>query len=389
MRIQSLKLFNPCICTYKAQNKPDNSAFTKNAFENSGIKSLSLENLKANFSNAQCWPIGFLGGGKTVTPSNSDIFENLDFITETQYLSSFKNYIHRKGKIKRETFEAMDKEKQLDYRLLARETYEQLKNQMLSLEPENSIRLSYDLKTYLDEIYKKTGYRIIAVGTSPSTIAQGMEYLGAEVIYLPLTNAREFAIDIGKDKIDSCINSRDCSNINILINYLKSKGIADVNDEKTNIILDFSASGTSLNFAYNLIQEAIGQSKKAKIVKCDMIKTIEKSINKNNPIRKDFGHLSVLSMLSSNSYIQRVSPTPHFKITNKKATINKSTYNEQNCINPADKSQKEIFKDFEDFSTPFSRIYSILLLEEAELLEKYNKHKSPNIRYFFNFLNNK
>ena len=105
------------------------------------------------------------------------------------------------------------------------------------------------LKNYYDEKYGENGYVFLSVGTSPAGAAKAMEYMGADVRYLPISDIRHVDIE-DKSQIDKYMKKE-------YKDFLNSIGITKEKiekDDKHYIIADYVCYGKTLknmNFIMN------------------------------------------------------------------------------------------------------------------------------------------
>lgn len=249
--------------------------------------------------------------------------------------------------------------------MLADEFFDQYECSHQILEPDKIVNYANDLKNYFDKKYGKNKYRIISLGTSPTNVTQSMEYLGCEVIYLPFSDVKS-----SKNSQKPIPKSyKELKNAQIAMNYLCSKGVGSYRDKKTNVIIDYTASGRSLYYAAKYINEMLldkNPYRKPKVKAYSLLQIINKLEN-NNKSSKDIMQvqtdLNDFSFLCASSYITDTSPVPHFSITNDNPT-NKGYVLSEN------KTEEQIFEEFENYSTALSRLYSICLLAQAKNLSK-------------------
>lgn len=110
-------------------------------------------------------------------------------------------------------------------------------------------------KEYFDDKYGKNNYVIISMGTSPAGIAKGMEFMGVDVRYLPISN------------LDALFNKsfQDlpalCHSTGKYLEYLDSIGLNREEIEKDKreyILIDYTSSGDSLSTASDIARMYLG-----------------------------------------------------------------------------------------------------------------------------------
>ena len=251
----------------------------------------------------------------------------------------FEDFMDRKGKVTQEEYEnikknhpsALIKAKQLvDLFYFGNTT------------PKETAEISLAVSKYLNERYKN--YRIISLGTSPAPIAEQLQYLGHDVVFLPIS-----AMDISDN------NSKE---MHILIEYLKTK---NSDDKKTNILLDYTYSGHTLEAMTKLIKKNY------------RFKKTVKSVSLNNLFeylkRNKLAHPSNYSTDMYMSHIENISNVPHFPVT--KSGIRKyQSINKAGTVYRCNLSDEDVFKKFESYSTPLARAFSLCTMAEIDKLVK-------------------
>ena len=91
----------------------------------------------------------------------------------------------------------------------------------------------------------KENYRIISIGTSPAPLCEVLKLLGYDIVFLPVSGIRHYS----HDKI---MNSKE-SNVDTIREYLKQNCKQD--DNKINILLDYTHYERTLDFVYNLFKD--------------------------------------------------------------------------------------------------------------------------------------
>ncbi len=375
MKIQSINNFNS---RYNSNfNTRPKTKINSSMYEGGGKKSIqSPETLRAYFLYKQNNKINFTSKDLFSEYIKYDFFRDFNPVNDYDFLEEFKDYAFKKGKIKREDFEKLSKEKQTDFKFIAFEFCDDNCYELDMMNPEIIAEYSNNLKNYFDKIYGANKYRIIAPGTSPSSVAQGMEYLGCEVIYLPFSNIRKKFDDDCHSIKDIPYSYKDFKNAKIAMNYLSSKGVGRDEDKKINIVLDYVSYGNSLYSVTKFINEFLKEQhplKRPKVKAYSLVDTIEKLEKADDKKVKKYkilieNDISKLDKLCNKSRIEYVSPVPHFDILDE-------TKDTLGYIESSNKTEEEVFKEFEDYSTPLSRIYSIRLLDEIQLLQNKNPTK--------------
>lgn len=254
---------------------------------------------------------------------------------------------------------------------LSTEEYKRLKNKNILkkycefyLEQENSLRVkpkdminyAKAIKKEFDEKYKN--YTIISAGTSPSALCDVMGYLGCDVIRLPASNVTEILLRIDYNYGKFAKQYRKYDNLITVLKYLKHKGVEN-DDSKKYIVMDFCSTGASLECLCNAIELYFGMDPE-QLKRCDMLETLYKSLYSNTDSKFDSDTIESLRSELISEKIEKISNTPHFDVFNN--LNNLKNYH----INPAGKTEKEIFKEFDNFSRPGARMYNFLVLSQLD-----------------------
>ena len=236
------------------------------------------------------------------------------------------------------------------------------KYKVIDTPPELSAKAGYNLKSHFDNKYGN--YRIISIGTSPAPVARAMEYLGAEVIYLPVSGLKSLDENVAPVFVRK-MNIFEMRNFVILSEYFKSK-IKDGDKDKTNILIDFTLSGTSLK----KVGEALRKSSKIdgeKFKNCSLIGELERCAEENTsdlyPITKDEIKKIYSDCLSQTNEV--ISNVPHFFIEDRKNHVDVKE-GENMHVYSGVKSNRKVFKEFDNFSTMFGRAYSLCTYNELK-----------------------
>lgn len=264
----------------------------------------------------------------------------------------FNNFLKTKGKV---TLEQYENVKQCHPRALlkAYEICDRIDGPITR--PYDIARYSIALKDYYQKLYDGN-YTIVSIGTSPAPITEVMQNLGCKVIFLPISslsyldNSNLYPLR----NLYPTIASRH-HNIDVLMQYATKKGI-NKKDAGTLVVLDFSKSGRSLENMRKILEER-------KDIDSDRIKThsliadlaeIAKGYNDMNITERDtknLGHDLVLSEF------ENIINVPHF-------TYDGMPYY-GNQVEADYKKSSVIFDEFDNFSTPFGRAWSLVSLHEA------------------------
>ena len=218
--------------------------------------------------------------------------------------------------------------------------------------PQDIAEISIRSDNYLRRIYKD--YRIISLGTSPSPITEQLANLGHEVVFLPISGLKGCTLLLSDTK-----NSKE---LHSLLEYLESKNI---NDEKLNIILDYTATGSTLDKMTDFIKEYF--SLQNKYIKKLSVQNFLNSVFGSRDYYFQNAYHSKVKQIEAyrndmfNSLIERISNVPHFPITEGKVI-----FLDDNL------SKQDLFKQFENYSTPLARAFSLSTMSEIDKLINFH-----------------
>ena len=213
------------------------------------------------------------------------------------------------------------------------------------LTPEIVAKTGYLAKRYMDEKNGEGKYRIISIGTSPATLVYAMSALGCEVVHLPISGLKQY-----------CQNF-DIKNTQIAMDYLKTKNI---NNKKLNIITDYVSSGASLKTAGKLIRDTFPYSKFEEIETQNLIDRATFKGIKDNVIDADEENdiANAYNMDLLRSRCDKLCNVPHFHVNDYDNLL------DLRAISSQGKTEKEIFRMFENYSYPYARAFELCTLNE-------------------------
>ena len=267
----------------------------------------------------------------------------------------FSDFLHKEGKVS-----------VLEYKQIKRKhpsvlvkSYQYVDNfSECRTSPKEMALIAVNLMNFFDNAPCLDGkpYRIVSIGTSPAPIAEALENLGCEVVYAPISGLRS---DISHYK--------NKKNLDFVMDYLAQKGIScNDSQEKMNILLDFTASGITLDNVekYLKIQNNVPQEKIWSISICNLIFDVlfanELSIGVplKVPVENKIDVFRHIKEDMSYSNTETISNIPHFYIVD-------DENDEHDCsIKSEGKTEKEVFDAFESFSKPLGRAYSLCVINE-------------------------
>ncbi|MBR5304755.1 MAG: hypothetical protein IKU37_08025 [Candidatus Gastranaerophilales bacterium] len=268
----------------------------------------------------------------------------------------FKTFLRKKGKVTKEEYDDIIKNHPS---ALVKAQKHIERYHITSTTPETIAKAAICLKKHYDESYKE-GYIIISVGTSPSAITETMQALGCRVIFLPVSGLRDMP-EPKKEELEKYIEE---TNLKYLPKYLEQHGVNQENNDFI-ILLDYFLSGRSLNYLATFFTE-MNTCQKDKLSADSILGYLElyTSPNKEDGIFLTEEEYVMLENNMCDEDIFKLSNTPHFYMDKDYNGWNRS------CIASSDKSEKELFKEFDDFSQPLARAFALCSIHEAMKLIK-------------------
>lgn len=260
----------------------------------------------------------------------------------------FSDFLKREGRITADEFKDIfsnHKSTILKARKMIDESFD------VDVMPEDIARIAIRVSDYIKE--KWGDVRIISVGTSPAALAEQLALMGNDVIFLPLSNFRK--ID---DAEENAVVNR---NLSIAMNFLKYKGLT--NDGKTNLILDFKSSkeNSTLDNVYYYISKEFSDIPEEKFQKVSLADLLNEAFEDGSDFEKR--RISYFINDISCSCIEEYSNVPHFYIRPEKYI---SRQEAENTVYPYQKSNTEIYEQFEKFSRPLARAFSLCSIYEIQ-----------------------
>lgn len=287
---------------------------------------------------------------KSFSFSSSSLVQKTDIdIKKLQEDIFFEEFLNKKGKVTKEEYENIAK----NHPEIISEAQEYLKKYTGKLTPENLAKTAIAIDKYLKEHYEN--YRIISVGTSPDVLAQQLEILGSEVIYVPISGLDGF--DSEFDKVENM------PELCTVLDYINFKNI---DDGKKNIVIDYTITGYTLKILCDLIKKHCSGN-------VEMV-SLQKLINKADKSKNTlFGFKKEKSPYIQDAWwglIEEISSVPHFPVILKDKPFYKDI---PNTVFIDDKRKEEMFEKFENSASPLSRAFALCTMAEIDKLKKDNK----------------
>ena len=280
------------------------------------------------------------------------------FEVQKQDKKGFETFLKKPGKGSRMEYNDI-KKNHPDYIRMARE-YLEGQPQTFSSVHELAL-VTKNIDEYIKWEYGNENHRLISIGTSPAPICQILECLGEEVIYLPISGVK----NVKKDEIFD----DDKSNVSILLDYLKSQGIDD--KDKINLVIDLAPPnqygqiirGRTLAFVCDLIEDEFDLPKN-KVVAFPIQHLIYRDVPRNFKTKEETTleqarkNVFMDINFSNSAYFSNV---PHFNLSKTKGL---HEHLKIRSVIPDNKTNEEIFEEFENFSQKRARATTLVALDD-------------------------
>lgn len=269
------------------------------------------------------------------------------FLEEERF---FREFLRKKGKVTQEELEDIIK-KHPGTIIKAQKFLERTLE--TNITPKEIAKAAYWLKKFYDEYYKD-GCTIVSVGTSPAPITEVMSALGSKVVFLPASDLKKiphYKEIYGSDYIEK-------TNLRYMLEYANLQGINPQNTDEI-ILLDYSNTGESLeNLAKVLTEQKMCKKEKLKTNSIlDYLKLFMLPEGTNGLLsEKEYNNIE------SDMYDSRfesISNIPHFYVSDK----DNNGYG--HWVLAKNKPMSQLFKEFDEYSLPLARAFSLCCLHEA------------------------
>lgn len=283
-------------------------------------------------------------------------------IRQNREESLFNKFINKNGKVSVEEYKFIREKMPFILDKAAEMVAKECKCACL---PKDIATLAINAKSYFDNAKELKGknYRIISIGTSPAPLAEALQNLGCNVIFVPISGINLLVSD--KD-----INSS--KNLKLALEYLRRKGVcAEENNNLKNIVMDYTFSGKTLSTICMLLVRENKLTSAEDIWALSMNDLLVSLLyDKNNkaPIETSFEEKAQLLKAYKEdllySFESEIANVPHFHINDR------DNLKKDNSISSNRKSKAELFRAFEDYSKPLARAFSLCVIDEIINLQK-------------------
>lgn len=273
----------------------------------------------------------------------------------------FDKFLNKQGKVTIEEYKAI--KETMPY-ILDKASEMVAKDSKCACLPIDIATLAINAKHYIENAKELDGkeYRIISIGTSPAPLTEAMQNLGCDVIYVPISGISSLISD--KEILTS-------ENLKLALEYLKSKGVCEEkNNNIKNIVIDYTFSGKTLSTICMLLVKNNKLKSKSDIWALsltDLLVSVLYSKKIEPPIDLTFEEKAGLLKDYRDdllfSFEGDIANVPHFNIDDRK------NHHDFNSISSKWYSKKELFEQFEEFSKPLARAYSLCVIDEIMNLQ--------------------
>ena len=298
---------------------------------------------------------------RIIVQNNADVsnFSGINSINNIAIQKDINNreydkFLKRKGKVTVEEYRDI-KENHPNFLIKALNRINGMRSvNIFKTSPKTTAKIALHTKKRYDSLYGKDNYTIVSIGTSPSFLMEAVKQLGSDVVFLPISDVRDI-----KEGQDIEENIKEYPNLSHCKNYLNNT----LSEGKSIILLDYTVKGTTINAVENLIKKycKIPNSNVLKSDLLEMLYSLKRysAIKENNVITMDDYY--DVEIDTSYQKAEVIGNIPHFSVFDDKRN--------EHCnysIVAKDKTEEELFKEFEDFSRPSARAYQLLVLAELD-----------------------
>lgn len=204
-----------------------------------------------------------------------------------------------------------------------------------------------------DEYFKNNfkNYRIISLGTSPAPIAEQLAAMGHDVVFLPVSGLRNY-----NSKTDTL---EELPELRAVMQYLDTKNI---DDGKLNIVFDFTDSGSTLRAVARIIKKYFSL-KNSKITKI----SINDDVIESAYTRSTEKYLHDAACCD----VEQISNVPHFPVVSNEVA-RYDFIGKNDTLYLKNIAKQELFRQFDNYSSPLARAFSLCTMREIDKLVNNN-----------------
>lgn len=294
----------------------------------------------------------------------NEIYKNYFLLNAIGNRQIFYKLIFASGRLKKEELDQFDSSTRNDLLKRAKSFLKIGYSTRHKVEPKVFAKAAKCLKNYFDKTYGAGQYRIISLGTSPAVAAQAMEYLGVETKYVPVSGIHEDNVVQSNQKdTDYYLNK---PNMDIILGYIESLGFKK--DDKMNVVLDYTISRKTLDTMIECMKRRFDLDD-SDIKGYDVVDVIDCLVDKKDNTLTENEFENFTSMMAYQE-IEAICSVPHFYIDDSINLVSRHA-----CSSFLAKDNA-VFDKFNKYSTPVSRAFSLVLLDEVDKIQKKEQRKN-------------
>lgn len=287
---------------------------------------------------------------------------NIPSFVATQLKSEedfFIDFTARNGKVSKEEYDEIIK-KHPSTITKAQTLLE--KEKLTQSSPREVAHAAIKLKEKYDKEYEGN-YIIASIGTSPAPICEVMSALGCNVKFIPASGLNRICINknyIFRNQYPTTASR--IPNVQHIINYAKKSGVKP-NGKEHLILLDYCHTGESLEALYNIFTESKVYKPERmhdRSILQDLVDVSHLKVPNSDYRLEEQANISHDMCYSNFAYVSSV---PHFYVYDEENQLSRRS------VSSYGKIEREIFREFEEYSTPFSRAFALCAIHEAMKLQ--------------------
>lgn len=270
------------------------------------------------------------------------------------YDYDFRDFVAKEGKVTLAEYQEI-KQKQPKLLKLA-ETFISLERKKIGMfqTPEDTAELVQAMQDWFDEEFDNN-YIIVSIGTSPAFVTECMSALGKDVIFVPVSGV---CIAPAEEEFEEYLE--EYPRAKVVADYLKEELSKQGVENKSVILLDYKAHGTTLELFDKIARQHCGKSPLF-VYKCDI----------GQLINELFG-LETFSDYSKkyrddviDSTVEHIANVPHYYINYSAETLDqwKGGFDIED--------EKSQYRELQNNSTPLGRAYQLLVLDELDKMKAF------------------
>lgn len=271
----------------------------------------------------------------------------------------FLDFTIREGKVTKEEYEEIIK-KHPSAIIKAQKLLEEEK--LTHSSPHDVAHAAIKLKEKYDKEYGKN-YIIASIGTSPAPICEVMSALGCNVKFIPASGLSRILASknyIFRNQYPTTASR--IPNVQHIINYAKKLGIKP-NRKEHLILLDYCNSGASLEALLNIfIESKVYKPERMddRSILQDLVDVSNLKMSNSDYKLEEQANISHDMFYSKFAYVSNV---PHFYVYDEENQLSRRS------VSSYGKNEREIFREFDEYSIPDARAFALCAIHEAMKLQ--------------------